>query len=51
LENKRPAGKTQVGSILQELAATLKRRGLIILISDLLDEPEEVQRGLKQLPP
>jgi uncharacterized protein (DUF58 family) len=49
LENKKPAGKTQVGSILQELAGTLKRRGLIILISDLLDQPEEVQRGLKQL--
>jgi hypothetical protein len=35
--------------VLQDLAASLKRRGLIILISDLLDKPEEVTKGLKQL--
>jgi uncharacterized protein (DUF58 family) len=49
LEERRPAGETRAGPILQELAGSLKRRGLIILISDLLDEPEEVMRGLKQL--
>jgi uncharacterized protein (DUF58 family) len=49
LDHKKPAGKTRVGSILQEIAGTLRKRGLIVLISDLLDEPEEVQRGLKQL--
>jgi len=49
LENTKPAGKTRGGSVLQELAGSLKRRGLIILISDLLDEPEEVVKGLKQL--
>ncbi len=49
LEERRPAGETRTGPILQELAGSLKRRGLIILISDLLDEPEEVLRGLKQL--
>jgi glycine/D-amino acid oxidase-like deaminating enzyme len=35
--------------VLQDLAASLKRRGLIILISDLLDEPQDVAKGLKQL--
>ena len=49
LEERRPTGKTRAGPILQELAGSLKRRGLIVLISDLLDEPEEVLRGLKQL--
>ena len=49
LEAMRPAGKTASGSILQELAGSLKRRGLIILVSDLLDEAEQVMRGLKQL--
>jgi len=49
LENTKPVGKTHGGSVLQELAGSLKRRGLIILISDLLDEPEEVVKGLKQL--
>lgn len=49
LENRIPRGETRVGSVLQDLAGSLKRRGLVILISDLLDEPEEVLRGLKQL--
>ena len=49
LENTKPARETHGGSVLQELAGSLKRRGLIILISDLLDEPEEVVKGLKQL--
>jgi uncharacterized protein (DUF58 family) len=49
LEERKPVGKTASGPVLQELAGSLKRRGLILLISDLLDEPEEVLRGLKQL--
>jgi uncharacterized protein (DUF58 family) len=49
LEDTRPQGETSSGSVLQDLAASLKRRGLIILISDLLDKPEEVVKGLKQL--
>ena len=49
LEERKPVGKTAAGPVLQELAGSLKRRGLILLISDLLDEPEEVLRGLKQL--
>lgn len=49
LENTKPARETHGGLVLQELAGSLKRRGLIILISDLLDEPEEVVKGLKQL--
>jgi len=49
LEDRIPSGETSSGSVLQELAGSLKRRGFIILISDLLDKPEEVMRGLKQL--
>ncbi len=49
LEDRIPRGETSSGPVLQELAGSLKRRGIIILISDLLDEPEEVMRGLKQL--
>ncbi len=49
LEDRIPKGETRVGSVLQNLAGSLKRRGLVILISDLLDEPEEVLKGLKQL--
>jgi uncharacterized protein (DUF58 family) len=49
LEDQKPEGKTSAGSILQELAGSLKRKGLLLLVSDLLDKPEEVIRGLKQL--
>ena len=49
LEGKKPEGRTRAGPVLQELAGSLKRRGLVILISDLLDEPGEVLKGLKQL--
>jgi len=49
LEACTPQGETSVASVLQELATSVKRRGLIVVISDLLDQPEEVMRGLKQL--
>jgi uncharacterized protein (DUF58 family) len=49
LEDRTPRGETSAASVLQELAASLKRRSLIVLISDLLDKPEDVVRGLKQL--
>ncbi len=49
LEGQEPEGETSGGEVLQELAGSLKRRGLIILISDLLDDPEKVLRGLKQM--
>jgi len=49
LQDRTPQGQTRTGLILQELAGSLKRRGLVILISDLLDDPVEVLRGLKQL--
>jgi uncharacterized protein (DUF58 family) len=49
LEASRPQGRSAAGPVLQKLAAGLTRRGLIVLISDLLDEPEQVLRGIKQL--
>jgi uncharacterized protein (DUF58 family) len=41
------AAETDLGESLHELAQRVKRRGLIILISDLLDDEEKVVRGLK----
>jgi len=49
LQQRKPAAETSTGAILQELAGALGRKGLVILVSDLLDEPDEVLRGLKQL--
>ena len=48
LENRGAAGETNVGKILDELAGQIKRRGLIVLVSDLLDDPELVLKGLRQ---
>ena len=42
-----PAGKTRLGPALHELAERIKRRGLVILCSDLMDKPEEVLSGLQ----
>lgn len=42
-------GPTRLGSILLELAGRIRRRGLVMLFSDLFDEPAEVLAGLKRL--
>jgi uncharacterized protein (DUF58 family) len=38
---------TNVSKPLHQLADSLNKRGMVVLISDLLDEPERVIRGLK----
>jgi uncharacterized protein (DUF58 family) len=47
LENRGPGGETNVGKILEEIAGQLKRRGMVILVSDLIDEPEAILKGLR----
>ncbi len=39
--------RTNVARPLHQLAESMTRRGLVVLISDLLDDPEAVIRGLK----
>jgi hypothetical protein len=46
LEAIKPGGETDVASTLHKLAGRFKRRCLIVLLSDLYDEPEEVIRAL-----
>jgi len=47
LENRGPGGETNVSRILEEIAGQIKRRGLVILVSDLLDDPEPILKGLR----
>jgi len=47
LELHQADGNTTLVPILHKLAERLKQRGLIILISDLLDDPEDVVRALQ----
>lgn len=49
LEAARPAGATDVRAALAEVAGGLHRRGLCLLISDLLDEPQGLEQGLRHL--
>jgi uncharacterized protein (DUF58 family) len=48
LEQRGPGGETNVGRILEDIAGQVKRRGLIVLISDLLDDPADILKGLRQ---
>jgi len=46
LERHEPGGETRLGDVLHRVAERIKRRGLVILISDLLDDPTEILAGL-----
>ncbi len=47
LEKLEPAEKTNVSLALHEMAERIKRRGLIVVLSDLLDDPARILAGLK----
>ena len=47
LDRLQPGRETDVARPLHQLADSLTKRGMVVMISDLLDEPERVERGLK----
>ena len=47
LGSAQPQGRTRLGPALHELAERIKRRGLIVLLSDLMDTPADVLLGLQ----
>jgi uncharacterized protein (DUF58 family) len=47
LDRLRTGRMTNVSKPLHQLATTLTKRGIVVLISDLLDDPAEIVRGLK----
>lgn len=49
MESIRPEGKTRLGKVLDLLSEMLSRRGIIVVVSDLLDEPEAIVRGIQRL--
>ena len=49
LNTTRPRDKTDVQKLLHSVAESFARRGMMIVISDLLVSPDEVMKGLKQL--
>ena len=49
LERAEPSGETQLVPILHELAETIRQRALIVIISDLFVEPEELRSCFEHL--
>ena len=47
LDQLRPGHRTDVSKPLHQLADSLSRRGMVVVISDLLDDPASVIHGLK----
>jgi uncharacterized protein (DUF58 family) len=47
LESLSPGKETAIAPIFHELAGTLGKRGLVIVISDLYDEPADIMRALQ----
>lgn len=49
LERQRPRGQTGIAETLGELAASVRRRGLVVVVSDLLTEERRLVRALQLL--
>jgi len=49
LQANKPAGQTNLADVLHRVAETTTRRGLVILISDLLDDEADIYKGLSHL--
>ena len=49
LEGQKPGSGTRIAAPLHDMAEGIKKRGLLILISDLYDEPDEVLSALQHL--
>lgn len=47
IDRARPGGRTALGATLHSLAERVKRRGLVLLFSDLMADPSDVLSGLK----
>jgi len=45
----KPKSQTNIAKALHECAEKTHKKGLVILISDLMDNPEEILKGLKHL--
>ena len=44
-----PRGQTHVGAVLHDVAGQIKRRGIVILISDLFDDEQQILDGIRHI--
>ena len=47
LDDQEAGNDTKVGLVLHKLAERIKKRGIVVLISDLLNDPKNIMNGLK----
>ncbi len=47
LEGMKAGGDTGIAAVLHEIAERVRRRSLVIVLSDFFDNPEEILRGLQ----
>ena len=43
------AGETNIGAVLHEMAGTIRRRGIVIIISDLFDDEDKILQGIQHI--
>ncbi|HOK57180.1 MAG TPA: DUF58 domain-containing protein [bacterium] len=46
LEKIKPEGQTSILSVMKKISSSIKKRSIIILISDLFDNPQDVIKGI-----
>lgn len=46
LENIKPEGETSIKSVMEKAIPSIKKRSLIIIISDFFDKPDELVKGI-----
>jgi uncharacterized protein (DUF58 family) len=44
-----PAGQTNIGQVLHDVAGQIRRKGLVILISDFFDDEDKILEGIQHL--
>jgi len=49
LRATKPEPRTDLGALLDEFAQRIKRRGFVLVFSDLFDEPDKIAKGLDHL--
>ena len=49
LASMKPAGDTQITGALEKVSESVRRRSMVVVISDLLEEPEVIGRTLRRL--
>lgn len=49
LQEAKATGQTKIATVLHEMAGRISKKGLVILLSDLFDDPDELLSGLRHL--